>query len=260
MIRTLFIIAGAALVLSIATLSGAAAISGNDLFRNGWAWRITDGNDNVRIRRVRGDETPEPAVTRTLEWTGGDRLVSALSADIAYVRGDTASVSITGPRALVDRVRLEDGRLTLADGDVPETVTFGIQARGAGAWADHQGLSIVVTAPAVSSFDLAGSGDMDLRGLTGPVVDLVISGSGDISAEGQVDRLELTITGSGDAELADLATKSATVQIAGSGQAKLAPSEQADIAISGSGDVDLTTRPGRINQSITGSGRVDIDG
>lgn len=260
MIRTLFIIAGAALVLSIATLTGAAAISGNDMFRNGWAWRITDGNDNVRIRRVRGNETPDPAITRTLDWTGGDTLVSDLSADITYVQGDTASVSITGPKALVDRVQLEDGRLTMADGDTPETVTFGIQAGGAGAWADHQGLKITVTAPGVSSFELAGSADLDLRGLTGPAVKLVISGSGEISAEGQVDAVYLTISGSGDAELADLVTKSATVEIAGSGQATLAPTEQADIAISGSGDVDLTTRPGRVNQSITGSGRVDIDG
>ena len=38
MIRTLLIIAGAALVLAIATLGGAAAIGGQDLARHGWAW------------------------------------------------------------------------------------------------------------------------------------------------------------------------------------------------------------------------------
>ena len=38
MIRTLFIIAAAGLVLATASLGGAFALGGRDMARHGWAW------------------------------------------------------------------------------------------------------------------------------------------------------------------------------------------------------------------------------
>ncbi|MEI9902925.1 MAG: hypothetical protein WDN06_02290 [Asticcacaulis sp.] len=54
----------------------------------------------------------DPSVSRDLTWDGGDTLVLDVPADVTFTQGKTASVTVTGPSSLVDRVRLSDGRLT----------------------------------------------------------------------------------------------------------------------------------------------------
>jgi hypothetical protein len=122
MIRTLFIIAGAALVLSLATLGGAAALGGRDLAANGWSWTfIEDEWGNGRIERSGKAEDLGPDVTRSVAFDGGERLELDLSADVTYVQGDANTVVITGPQPIIDRIRVEGSRLWMEDG--PERVT-----------------------------------------------------------------------------------------------------------------------------------------
>ena len=42
----------------------------------------------------------------------------------------------------------------------------------------------------------------------------------------------------------------------GSGDVEAAPTDDADIRISGSGKVNLLTRPARLNAKVSGSGRI----
>ncbi|WP_419756563.1 hypothetical protein [Brevundimonas sp.] len=103
MIRTLFIIAGAALVLCLVTVGGALAIGGHDLQRHGWAWTFKDDDgETVRFERVKGGGTDDlgPFTTRTLAWTGGETLSVDSSVDVEYIQGDANSVVVTGPKAL----------------------------------------------------------------------------------------------------------------------------------------------------------------
>jgi len=53
-----------------------------------------------------------------------------------------------------------------------------------------------------------------------------------------------------------LAARVVTVQVMGSGDATVAPSEKLAVTIMGSGDVHLTTRPAQITRQIMGSGQV----
>ncbi len=85
---------------------------------------------------------------------------------------------------------------------------------------------------------------------------VAVSGSSDVSASGRADRLDLDISGSGDADLASLTLTDAKVDIAGSGEATLAASGTVDIDINGSGDVNLALRPAKLNSSVSGSGQV----
>ncbi len=250
MIRTLLIITGASLVLCVATLSGAAAIGGNDLARHGWEWTFHDGDRSETITFERGDDGP--AVTRNLAWTGGDTLAVEIPGDVTYVQGDTPSVVITGKQSLVDRVNLIDGRLTWADGDGDtDHVVFG--------WNNSSGrLRVVVTAPSVKRFDLEGSADLSIRDYDQPTFDLNVSGSGDVDAIGETQTATIDTTGSGDSDLSALRMTDANVDTSGSGDLWIGPTGKADIDISGSGDVDLSRRPASLTQSVTGSG--DIDG
>ena len=83
-----------------------------------------------------------------------------------------------------------------------------------------------------------------------------ISGSGTVRAQGTVDHATINVAGSGDARLADLAMKELTAKISGSGKVEAAPKDVADIKISGSGDVRLLSRPTRLTSQVAGSGRI----
>ena len=251
MIRTLLIIAGAALVLAIASLSGAAGLVARDLDRNGGSWTFHDGDDLIRIESVSGERGP--AVSRTMAWSGGDRLSVDLPADVTYVQGPEAGVVITGSKTIVDRIQIRDGRIT-ADG--PDEITVRWWAGGFSAWNDRDNLKIVVTAPAVVRFDLAGSQSLTIRDYDQPTLSIDISGSGDVSATGKTTTLDLDIAGSGEADLSDLVTTDATVGISGSGEARVAPTGTARLSIAGSGDITLTTRPAKLESSVSGSGDI----
>jgi hypothetical protein len=80
--------------------------------------------------------------------------------------------------------------------------------------------------------------------------------SGNLRAQGSVGRATISISGSGDAKLADLAVKRLTVKISGSGDIEAAPKDMADIHLSGSGTVRLLTRPAELRSHISGSGRI----
>jgi len=260
MIRTLLIIAVAALVLATASLGGAAALGGRDLARHGWAWTFHDDNgESDRFERVRGGGSDDlgPVVTRTLSWDGDQSLAIDAAMNVEYVQGPTTGVVVTGPRSLADRVRLDNGRLSLGDGG--ERVVFGWDQNGPTARSERDELRIVVTAPNLNAFNMEGSGRLTLRDYDQETLAVDISGSGEVEANGRTRALTLYISGSGDADLSGLATTDARVTIAGSGDARVAPTGRADISISGSGDVGLTTRPANVNQTISGSGDVSIE-
>jgi hypothetical protein len=104
--------------------------------------------------------------------------------------------------------------------------------------------------------NLSGSVKLSMENLNQPALALSISGSGTLRGQGSVDQLLVTVSGSGNARLADIAMKQLTVKISGSGNVEAAPKDAADISISGSGDVRLMSRPTRLMTHIAGSGRI----
>jgi len=101
-----------------------------------------------------------------------------------------------------------------------------------------------------------GSKDIDLGRIDRQSLDVTVTSSGSLTAEGKVDRLTVTVMGSGHANLGKLAARSVSVMVMGSGDATVAPSEKLSANIMGSGDVHLTSHPASIERSIMGSGRV----
>lgn len=252
MIRNLVIVAGASTVLALASLGGAFALGAHELEQNDWSWKIVDPDgDTIRFERVdRADRGPD--VSRTLAWTGGDRLSIDLPAEITYVQGPEAGVVVTGAQAVVDQIRVEDGRIFIDRRNSEVVVGWGHH----GAWSDHDGLKIRITAPSINQFELAGSGELVLRDYDQPRLNLDVSGSGEVKASGTVQTLSVDISGSGEVDLSDLATTDAEVAISGSGEARIAPTGAARIDIAGSGDVYLETRPTSVQSDISGSGEV----
>lgn len=249
MIRVLAMIAVAGFLLSAVCLSIAVSIAGPEAIANGaWAWSGPWNHHSWGHRRhgfgLNFDVSPDgPQASRELTWTGGDALEVDVPADVHFTQADgPARLVVRGPRDVIDHVVVQGGHLRF---DRPAY--------------DAADITVELTAPKVRSFGINGSGKLDIRDYRQDELNVHVSGDGDVSAAGAAKTLNLVISGSGDADLSGLATDGADVKISGSGQAKVGPKTWAKLDISGSGDVTLLTRPGRLESHVTGSGTIDQD-
>ena len=267
MIRNLTIVAVASFVLCVGCFAGAFALGGRDLVQHGWTfpsdWNVEVNDDNDSIHVGPGHRSAEygETATRQIAWAGGDALQVDLPAEVIFTQaapGAGATVKITGPKRLVDRVTLENGRIGLKDDD-DGSGSIRINGHGVHIMGGEDRLTIEITAPAVRSFTLNGSGDLRLRAYDQPNLRLEINGSGDVEAEGKAAKLDLRVSGSGQADLGGLDTGDARVAVSGSGEAHIAPHGSAEVELAGSGDVYLTSKPTVLTSNVAGSGEVHQD-
>lgn len=258
MMRNLLVITGVGFVLAIAGLGGAFAMVGNDVRKHDWTWVVTDdsaGDSNFRLER--GEVQPE--IERTLDWTGGDSLSVDVPGEVTYVQGAQAGVRITGPKDVVDSIRFADGRLTMLSDDRPDRGYIRWTGSGIRVWSESEALKIVVTAPAVKTFEMGDNGRLRIRDYDQSDLTLTLQGEGDIRVQGRAEAVSVTLNGDGDAELQQLLVDNATINLSGRGDVRVGPTQRADIDISGHGDVRLTRNPAQVNQTITGWGEVEFD-
>jgi len=245
MIRTITIITIASFVLSVACLSIALSIAGPDLLSEG-AWGGAIGNFSWSHGRHGAhwshtySDSDAPAASREQSWTGETLVVDA-PADVRFTQADgPAKLVVHGPKDVLDHMVVSDGhiRFDRAIGD-PADVTLDL------------------TAPKVTHFGLNGSGKLDISGYRQDSLDLRMAGDGDAEVHGVARSVKLDLSGSGKADLENLAVEDAKVTISGSGQARLGPKGSARLDISGSGGVTLLSRPKSLESHLTGSGSID---
>ena len=116
-------------------------------------------------------------------------------------------------------------------------------------------VKVKVRSPALRVVELNGSGTIRAEGVSGQSFDGTIRGSGDIVATGAVEKLRLTIAGSGNLNLGSLEAEDAAVTISGSGDATVRTVKTLDATINGSGSVAYRGEP-RVTKTIHGSGSV----
>lgn len=258
MIRNLLVITGVGFLLALVGIGGAVALVGNDVRTHDWTWVVTDdapGDSSFRLER--GEVRPD--ITRDIAWSGGDRLAIDVPGEVSYVQGPEAGIRITGPKDIVDGIRFADGRLTSISDDSRDRGYIRWTGTGIRAWSESEALRIVVTAPAVKTFEMGDNGHLRVRGYDQPTLDVILQGEAAIDVNGRTDKATVIVNGDGDADLDGLRVSEAMINVPGRGDVRIGPSERADIDISGRGDVTLTRNPAQVNQSITGWGEVEID-
>jgi hypothetical protein len=142
------------------------------------------------------------------------------------------------------RTRVAGGTLVVEKEDTSGTIDIG-----------DDPARVVATAPRIEAVRIDGSGRIELRDLRGPRLATAIYGSGEVRADGQVDRLRSRVDGSGSLDLTSLRADDAAVAISGSGWADLGATRHLDAAIDGSGAVTYGGDP-TISERISGSGRI----
>jgi hypothetical protein len=187
-----------------------------------------------------------PQTSRDLPFAGGQRLDIAYPAEITVTQGPQPRFTVTGPKGLIDRLRLEDG--VLKSDDEPGFL-FGRHRHGR--------LRIDIVTPDTREFHLAGAEKLTIRGYDQDSLTLHASGAADVQAQGKARRLEVHVSGAGHFDLGELPVDDAEVAISGAGDATLDPHVSADISISGAGHVKLKTKPANLQTHISGFGSVE---
>ena len=245
MTRVLVMTVAVGLALAVFCFAAAGALGGFAWGPNGLAWRLGDhwGHHLVHVDFDGNERGSGPMTTRDFTWSGGDSLELNAPADLEYTQGSTTRITVTGPKAALDRLTIHDGHIDLDD-------------VCAGVCINNDTLKIVMTAPNITKFEANGSQSISILDYDHDDLKLQVSGSGDVTAKGKANHTSLSIAGSGDADLGGLTGDDAKVDISGSGDATIAPTKEADIQVSGSGDVHLKTRPPVVHSQISGSGDV----
>jgi hypothetical protein len=166
------------------------------------------------------------------------------SFDVKCNVGAEAQVTITGDDNLLPYV------ITELDGD---TLVLRMER---GRYSCHSSLLATVSTPVLEGVEVCGSGDVDVIGLQGARFEANISGSGSVTADGEVQHLEASISGSGDLELAHLRAATGDVSISGSGEANIHVTDRLRASVSGSGDIHYRGDP-KATLHISGSGSIE---
>jgi Putative auto-transporter adhesin, head GIN domain len=174
--------------------------------------------------------------------SGFSGVTLATSGDLTIEQGSTESLTITS----------DDNLLPYLTSDVTgNKLTLGAKERTKLRGNIHYRL----TAKNLNSIELTGSGSIDATGIHADRLTVMIAGSGSLSITGSADQQEVTVAGSGSYHGGDLKTKTATVNLMGSGNADLAVSDKLNVTINGSGSIKYSGDP-VVTKALHGSGSI----
>jgi len=230
--RTLGWIATVGLGVGVVSLALAWAIGGSDVKRmiaeQRLGWHSCDDS-----------EVAAAGPERRLPWTGGDTIEVVTPTPLRLIASDGGDVVLRGTPEAIAHLRLRGGKLFSCGR---------LNASGP--------IEVELPARALRHVRISGAGNVALEKLSQRELALTISGSGQMQAQGTVERVSATISGSGDVRLGELAAKRLTAKISGSGRIEAAPKDEADVTLSGAGTVKLLTRPASLHSKVSGAGRI----
>jgi hypothetical protein len=195
---------------------------------------------------------PPAGADRSNRVSGFDKVAAAGPNHVIVHVGSRSSVTASGPAATLDRMEVvvEHGSLQIR----PRR-----EFRNRSDWHRLAPATYTVTLPRMTAASLAGSGDMRVDRAVGDRFEasvagsgnLVIAalrvaraafstaGSGNLVARGSATRVDLSVAGSGSVRARGVTSRTASVSIAGSGDAELTAKDSAAVSIVGSGDATI---------------------
>lgn len=191
-------------------------------------------------------------------------LHSGIDADVYFKQGPYEQVELRAQRNILDIIELNTTGGTLH-----------IQFRKGTSAYSYAKPQIFITAPEFTEIKVSGSGDMYSQNvITGDEILLQVSGSGELYANLDMNKVSTRISGSGDVELDGkttthnvevsgsgeieafgLESDNCIIRVSGSGDAEVFVNYFLDVKISGSGSVRYRGNP-QVNSQISGSGSV----
>ena len=117
-------------------------------------------------------------------------------------------------------------------------------------------LVVNINTPNYDEVSLSGSGNINILDFKNNNLSLNISGSGNITGNGEVETLVVKVNGSGNLMSKEIKSKSATITINGSGDGEVFASDSISAKINGSGNIKYFGNPENVDSIINGSGDI----
>jgi hypothetical protein len=172
-----------------------------------------------------------------------------------------SAIDLSGESALTVRVGGPQSVVVSADDNLVERVTTTVE--GGTLVVDTEGsfrttspMSITVVVPSLEELGLSGSGAVDAEGVRGEQLVVLLSGDGLVHAAGRVGTLDVTLSGTGDADLAGLVAADVRAELGGTGRIEVHASRTLDASITGTGTITYRGTPQEVTQRVTGTGVV----
>lgn len=124
-----------------------------------------------------------------------------------------------------------------------------------GSFTARSPMSVEVSVPSLVAVRLSGSGEISVNRIDASRLTVALPGSGALYAGGIVTHLDVTLDGSGLAQLDNLVARDVHAVVAGSGLIRVTATANLNAAVSGSGAVIYSGNP-QVTSSVTGSGAV----
>lgn len=226
MSRTLAIIAAVSLFLCFGLFALARTIGGDAIFH--------DSRNFAGIKPL-----IDMATHKEWKWDGGDSLALEAPINVVYRQDAPPGVTVTGDAGQLEHVKVGDGRIVS-------------DARKS----DAPRLTAVIGGVPLRKFSVNGGEKLDLGKIDQDELELHLNGHGSITGSGHVNKLDLTIAGSGKAALEKLSVGDADVRVFGSGKGVIAPHGKLSLFVTGSGQIALASKPAQIEQNVLGSGGI----
>lgn len=185
------------------------------------------------------DDDKSPRITKTYDLKDFHTISLAGSGEIVFKQGPEYSVTAEATEATFQKLEIKniDGELQIKQNSRRDNNKIIIGSH-------TSKYRVVVTAPSLSAFEMAGAGNFNCDSL-------------------QTEKFRISIAGSGDIRINKLMAKALNTEIAGSGDVDLGMHnvEYASFSIAGSGDINTNMKDcGKISVSIAGSGDVNLKG
>jgi Putative auto-transporter adhesin, head GIN domain len=140
--------------------------------------------------------------------------------------------------------------------DVTTRVVAGTLVVGTtGSFSTRSPMRVEVSVPSLAAVTLSGSGQISVTSIDAPLLAVSLPGSGAVHASGTVTQLNVTLGGSGLAQLNNLVARDVHAVVAGSGLIRVTATATLKAAVSGSGAIIYSGNP-QVTSSVTGSGAV----
>lgn len=216
-----------------------------------WGNKRVVGNGNV--------------ISKTITTGDYDAIKGVGSMDIHLEKGSEGTIIVKTDENLQEYIIVE-----VKNGELKIRIKSHVSLK------TKKGIHIYVPFNDISEISLVGSGDIDTKDvITGEVLDVRVTGSGDVELTVESSNIEATITGSGDIVLTgntinlevkitgsgdfdgdDLMAENTEASISGSGDAIVNASKSLKARVHGSGDIQYGGNPEKRDTKVSGSGSI----
>jgi hypothetical protein len=115
---------------------------------------------------------------------------------------------------------------------------------------------VAVSLPSLDALGLPGAGNISVTGINSSRLSVALPGSGNIHVSGTTTKLDVTLSGEGNALLRQLIARDAKAVLSGAGSITLTATHTLSARVSGSGTILYGGNPARVSQRVTGSGTI----